>query len=434
MGNSSTSYTDLCQICSSMGFSYDPDATYAPTILEKDRNLKDAEDPRGEIFLRPATGTYRTDLDVRDVCDVFYGGHPTSPIRGHVIVQRQLTGQPHPEPRPASSLENIDFQQIGRVVHELSFLTLSYVRGEKVAKFNMRKSNAGNFVRRHEPGALRSELHALPKAIQDAWKVTQELGERFLWSVLTIVAVSGGHADGPLPGVRPGRRTAIQPVELAAPWVFTGEMLSLDWVLGLTRYEKRAWTFQERLLCKRRLYLSDWQVYFQCDQVRHDLLVSELCRREVGEGDNILSAFAGMVSYMENLGTGLIEVGTPLPNIDHALSWAPVGRLKKRPISNSEGLPSWSWVAWHGNVRHIWNHHGPMRYPPHHEENTSAAASKIDSTLTFDERGEIVEIALDYERPTTDQFRDSRFSLVLLSKFSTVYDGSTEARHLCRWH
>ncbi|RYO80010.1 hypothetical protein DL766_000529 [Monosporascus sp. MC13-8B] len=741
MGNSSsTSYTRICQVCSSLEFSYDLDATYAPNeyrpyslnsavtlgplsevrrrtdcalcrlvtaILEKDRNLKDAEDPRGECFLRPATGTYRTYIDRRDVCDVFYGGHPTSPIRGHIIVQQPLTGQPHPEPRPASSLEDIDFQQVRRWLkacedghaatcdhrpaqdgyraavritlidteaHRLvesstscRFLTLSYVWGEKVAKFDMGKSNAGNFARRHEPGALRSEVHALPKAIQDAWKVTQELGERFLWvdalciqqddpdelkrqlplmdriynqSVLTIVAVSGRHADEPLPGVRPGHRTAIQPVELAAPWVFTGEMPSLDWVLGLTRYEKRAWTLQERLLCKRRLFLSDWQVYFQCYQVvwqecypqprqivqnpnsiellggdsaffnfsyaklggfsllhvrhlqpwdgntlqRHDLLVSELCRREVGEEDNILNAFAGMVSYLESLGTGPIEAGTPLPIIDRALLWAPVSRLKKRPISNEEGLPSWSWVAWHGHVRHIWNHHGPVHeflgydfrnlssdvceffierngkleriernahaedpsrglppvitaeeygmqpvkflrqpvlhflaytvpaaafnfrggrirrsdfdgdwsftmavpsylavasmhnhsagvflniqrnfsgehsiifcqteqdagpdpgpseendeeYPAtwildhtgrrcgillDHEEKTSVADTEIEQILAFNEQGEMVGVALDYEDPTTDRFRGSRFSLVLLSKSSTL--------------
>ncbi|KAK3385986.1 heterokaryon incompatibility protein-domain-containing protein, partial [Podospora didyma] len=137
-----------------------------------------------------------------------------------------------------------------------------------------------------------AELRLLPKAIQDAWRATHELGERFLWidalciqqdgpaelkrqlplmdriynqSVPTMVALSGRHVDECLPGVRV-HRPMIRPVEVASPWVFTGEMSTLDWVLGLTRYENRAWTLHEHILCKRRLFLSDWQVYFQCYQ------------------------------------------------------------------------------------------------------------------------------------------------------------------------
>lgn len=199
-------------------------------------------------------------------------------------------------------------------------------------------------------------------------------------------------------------------------WVFGVEPPSLDWVLGLTMYEKRAWTLQERLLSKRRLFISDWQMYFQCYQKvyqecfleprqilqdpnsfiltdgpsaavnisyarlsaytllhvrhlqpwdmttlqRHDQLVSALSSRDLTKAWGILRAFQGAVMYLQSLGSGPIIAGMPLRIIDHALLWAPCGKAKARNFEGKLSLPSWSWAAWDIPVRHIWNYYGVL--------------------------------------------------------------------------
>ncbi|KAM7192435.1 Heterokaryon incompatibility protein (HET) domain containing protein [Naviculisporaceae sp. PSN 640] len=186
----------------------------------------------------------------------------------------------------------IDLEEMRLVRRQLSssfdYVTLSYVWGGRNSSVTTKK----NFVSRLQKEGLRSSFFDFPAAVQDACSVAKEVGRRYIWvdalcikqddtedqdaqipmmdriysqSVLTIVAMSGEHAQCALPGVKPGSRpNPIQRTERTASWIFTELPPTLDRVIKLSKYETRAWTLQERLLSNRRLYLTRWQAYFQC--------------------------------------------------------------------------------------------------------------------------------------------------------------------------
>ncbi|KAH7378588.1 heterokaryon incompatibility protein-domain-containing protein, partial [Cadophora sp. MPI-SDFR-AT-0126] len=171
---------------------------------------------------------------------------------------------------------------------EYSYATLSYVWG----KSNIGTTTTENLKPRMCPGGLDTKSRTLPAVIQDACSVVEKLGKRYLWvdslcilqdckcdqdaqiphmdqiyyhSLFTIVALSATEAASRLPGVEPGSRPIpIQQTERTASWILSSVPPTLDRVLKLPCYETRAWTLQERLLSNRRLYFSNWQVYFQC--------------------------------------------------------------------------------------------------------------------------------------------------------------------------
>ncbi|KAK4211180.1 heterokaryon incompatibility protein-domain-containing protein [Rhypophila decipiens] len=186
----------------------------------------------------------------------------------------------------------IDLDEMRLVKRRLSsffdYVTLSYVWGGR----NSSVTNNRNFESRLQKRGLVSSFPDLPAAVRDACTVVREVGRRFLWvdalcikqddpedqasqiplmdriysqSVLTVVAMSGEHAQCDLPGVKPGSTpNPIQRTERTPSWIFAELPPTLDRVLKLSKYETRAWTLQERLLANRRLYLTRWQAYFQC--------------------------------------------------------------------------------------------------------------------------------------------------------------------------
>ncbi|RYP11214.1 hypothetical protein DL764_000170 [Monosporascus ibericus] len=339
---------------------------------------------------------------------------------------------------------------------EYSYVALSYVWG----KSNTGQTTTRNLERRMRRGGLEVEFDTLPAAIRDACSVVEKLGERrprdnplrYLWvdslcivqddredqnsqiphmdkiyhqSLVTIVALSATGAATRLPGVEPGSRPVpIQRTERTACWILSSIPPTLDRVLKLPCYETRAWTLQERILSNRRLYFSNWQVYFQCYRyvyqeaydrprqivqdgssmsfqftpfhvnlshcsfgfsntwhirllhlnnqstviqwnqsslIMYDQLVAELSGRKLTVADDILKAFAGLVAYMESNQAGPFVAGTPLNVLDRALLWAPTQELKRRVLEpGARRIPSWSWCAWDGQVRYTWGTSGVL--------------------------------------------------------------------------
>ncbi|KAH8594898.1 heterokaryon incompatibility protein-domain-containing protein [Bisporella sp. PMI_857] len=191
--------------------------------------------------------------------------------------------------RKAVKLVLIDVVENRLVQADSSFryITLSYVWGGA----NKNVTMINNFNARCERGGLDAAFSEFPAVIQDAWRVVLGLQERYLWidslcikqnddldlaeqipqmdrvynqALLTIVAMSGISAASSLPGIAPNSRTPIHPTERTTSWIFTAEPPTLDRILAVPCYETRAWTYQERLLSNRRLFLTDWQMYFQC--------------------------------------------------------------------------------------------------------------------------------------------------------------------------
>jgi hypothetical protein len=165
------------------------------------------------------------------------------------------------------------------------FLTISYVWG----KVSIESTTTANRRAREQQGVL-SKVQ-LPRLILDAMLLVSQLGEKYLWvdclcieqdnlsqkhsqvsqmdviysqSLLTLVTLSSRNARSFLPGVHEGTRSFFK----AKEFVFDKDMYATyPRLLELTetsKYESRGWTFQERLLSKRCLFLTECDMYCTC--------------------------------------------------------------------------------------------------------------------------------------------------------------------------
>ena len=229
-------------------------------------------------------------------------------------------------------------------------------------------------------------------------------------SALTIVAFSGETANSRLPGVQSGSRFPTQSIQLSGGWNLMSLSPEIPDIMRISTYERRAWTLQERLLSRRCLYLTHWHAYFQCQEnlkcegwegpiarnVSHhralnplsDLrkflsaqsqgrrtlvwkeafdiyvkLVHTYTRRQLSYPSDILNAFCGLSTVMEQLCRGPFTCGLPKAILDLALLWAPSG--PRNPNASDypqrrEKFPTWSWAGWAGPVSYNWI--GPVKY------------------------------------------------------------------------
>lgn len=171
------------------------------------------------------------------------------------------------------------------------YVALTYVWGEGLmrrAMPKMKKDMAGGIG--SEKGVALPE--SLPQTITDAIEAVKRLGYQYLWvdslciiqdddmdrhhqllfmdsvyvnASLTIAAASGDNADYGLPGMRRPRkfqqlREEISDVTLALPLPRFDELNMGDTLAWNTR----GWTFQEKVLSRRLLIFTDFQVYFRC--------------------------------------------------------------------------------------------------------------------------------------------------------------------------
>jgi hypothetical protein len=131
----------------------------------------------------------------------------------------------------------------------------------------------------------------LPRTIEDAMTVTQNLGLRYLWidrycinqkqkghaylqmsqmdmiyqnTVVTIVAAAGKDPSYGLPGVS-RRERRPQPRARTRSTVFIDSLPNTNSLISNSHWASRGWTYQEAMLSRRRLAFTDEQVYFQCN-------------------------------------------------------------------------------------------------------------------------------------------------------------------------
>lgn len=187
-------------------------------------------------------------------------------------------------------------------------------------------------------------------------------------------------------------------------------------------YGQRGWTYQERLLSRRRIYFLKRDVVFHCRmdymvpvefgpdfasfasqlqstkekkldgvplgqqqelwdrtmarfELKRDLIggpgwaklnetswldgfrfwstiVKEVSAKDFTYNGDILRACTGILHSFQGLSKWQMEYGTPLPLIELALHWLPqgYGRLFRRRCGSRAIFPSWSWIAWEGNI------------------------------------------------------------------------------------
>jgi Heterokaryon incompatibility protein (HET) len=131
----------------------------------------------------------------------------------------------------------------------------------------------------------------IPLTIKDAIRVTKDLGFRFLWvdkycidqsnetekeqqcsrmgdiyagSQITIFALGPNSSYG-LPGVSSRLRSEQRECTTIRQYKFVSTMPDPHFSIKQSKWATRAWTYQEGLFSTRRLFFTDFQVYFECN-------------------------------------------------------------------------------------------------------------------------------------------------------------------------
>jgi hypothetical protein len=333
-----------------------------------------------------------------------------------------------------------------------TYVTLSYVWGSpKYRKLVLTKTNLHRLERM---GALSEQV--LPATLEDAIHVCIAIGQRYLWidglcivqddieikrrevgrmgeifsrSFVCIVAAGGDNADAGLPGVysRPRdtkqHRLLIQDIEIA-------EVLpNFAGIVDRSTWNTRGWTFQERLLSRRRIFFTNVQVYFQCQRVlchedsavdgdarslaisattvalfptenlspdpfsNYKERVEEYSKRTLSNQSDILDAFSGISSTLYSPYTELFFFGLPQSGFDAALLWTPDaadGPFRQRFTVDVLVLPSWSWIS----------HQGQIKFDPE-----PLSGSLVDWYATADESGQLSQLQVTKPKINDEHFR-----------------------------
>ncbi|KAH7311153.1 heterokaryon incompatibility protein-domain-containing protein, partial [Rhexocercosporidium sp. MPI-PUGE-AT-0058] len=270
-----------------------------------------------------------------------------------------------------------------------------------------------------------NDIPALPRTIRDSITVTTSMGYRYLWvdkycikqdensdllaqvqqmdliyrqAQATIIACAGSSPDSGLPGVSTPRTIVQARVTVGHLPLVTFRLF--PWVEpNSSKWQTRGWTFQEHLLSSRRLFFTDEQVLFACNEFwasemfRHPqklelslrtypgsssiwkpksglsgvqpmahwrgngslptLLqyIEEYSKRELTKPNDIFNAFHGILKAFMAINPSISHLwGIPfsgeqvdsLNSFCHCLLW------ENRCMLRREGFPSWSWVGWLG--------------------------------------------------------------------------------------
>ena len=286
-----------------------------------------------------------------------------------------------------------------------------------------------NLNKMQTPGVFADLDPDIPATIRDAMTMTRLLGERYIWvdalcivqddyarkepelrsmddiyfyATLTIIAGYGSSAYAGLPGVRDGTRNSIQHLERIQDLLIVNRLLTSKDTIDGAVWNSRAWTYQERILAKRKLFVSATQVTFKCQHTEQELcedvrnfptrsslaswkgkggvrsekwntstvsedeaiptgavntvvysqIVQKFTSRQLSFANDILNAFIGVSNRLAPLFKDGFRFGLPKNELDTQLLWQPQTNIKRR-IDLASGrpiYPSWSWAGWEGEV------------------------------------------------------------------------------------
>lgn len=333
------------------------------------------------------THTDYSDMVVRETsyCEDDYGRGPR--IRGSKLYNNRIRHQP--------------------------YIALSYVWG----KGKPYTTNLSNIMLHRSHGGLEKNLEDLPRVFHDAFNLVRCLGVRYIWidslcivqdssrswglnsrvmdliygnAVLTICAADGIDSSTGLRAMHPKEHDARQTSADCAPGVRLTVSQPPEIGIRASKWNTRAWCFQERLLSKRCLIFTEGRVYFQClstgmsedifadregagwsldlvnaplqmfrDLSRRALWVYINCvslytARILTKRKDILAAFNGISNLMEKTMQAPFIFGLPSSHFDMALLWEPQSAIERRvPKTDKERaeyggmqFPSWSWCGW----------------------------------------------------------------------------------------
>ena len=219
------------------------------------------------------------------------------------------------------------------------------------------------------------------------------MGSIYANAYFTIVAADGHHADHGLRGLGNGSQDRSVGCNIIRFPFETDVVAHRDraWYPEDSPWKSRAWTFQEALF-SRRVMIFNGTVSWFCraavweehvndptedvayssvanpatsvpfaarsptwpDLDRWADLVEKFNARKLTFDEAVMDAFAGLRSIFDGQFSGGILWGIPEMYFDICIIWKPRNVLRRRTAYNhailADSLPSWSWVAWEGDV------------------------------------------------------------------------------------
>lgn len=273
----------------------------------------------------------------------------------------------------------------------------------------------------------------LPAVVEDAIAVTTAAGLRYLWvdkyciaqddrevmhaqfrsmarvysaAQFTVFATAGDDSAAGLPGIGSGRTREVTPPVIVGDLTLTRVSLTRDHFrtkITRSKWFERAWTYQEAIFSRRRVFFTDHGMYFECSGMwcsehlneappiralrnapnpsfpqAHVLLtesklldcIQDYSRRKLTFEEDKLNAFLGVLQCFEDLpdpihhyqGVPILSSPRTTPGGEQA------HRLGRRsckdgflhglcwdinlPGTRRAGFPSWSWTGWQFSVQY----------------------------------------------------------------------------------
>lgn len=247
----------------------------------------------------------------------------------------------------------------------------------------------------------------------------------YLNAYVTIIAANGWDANHGLRGIR-GVSEARQ-LSSYNPYQANGLVEGLQPYTSI--WYTRGWTLQELVFSRRKimfhyqtalwecncavwheasnaylddrpgydhlneLKLSPWNGGFQLtswpDVQQYTGLVWDFNKRHLSYPQDTILAFAGITATLSRTFEGGFLCGLPEMFFETALLWQPLSPLKRRlanPSSSTESpLPSWSWVAWEGEIDNKgWaNRYDYLSYRKTHGRGLQPPVSEVLSSVAW---------------------------------------------------
>lgn len=210
-------------------------------------------------------------------------------------------------------------------------------------------------------------------------------------AVVTIIAADGDAQDGlrDLEGVSQSRDINQRIILFGSEQLIVRNTGVFDLSVG-SDYHSRGWTFQEHCLSRRKIIFKNKELHCQCQcSVWHEetipdaeidkyidlrqnvitagfpdlrflsSILSKFNETELRYDEDTLPAISGLLSVLSRTFTGGFLYGIPEMFFKRGLGWSPFRtdtNVRRRNFSkrfkkdrpSQAGLPSWSWVGWHG--------------------------------------------------------------------------------------
>ncbi len=219
------------------------------------------------------------------------------------------------------------------------------------------------------------------------------MGPIYSNAIFTIVAADGHNADHGLRGLGHGSENRTSSCDIVRFPYETDVLVhrSRAWDSQDSPWASRAWTFQEALFSRRILFFNGmiswfcrtaiWQEHVtsptedEAYAITHEAftngfhlaarkpawpdlerwadMVEDYNKRKLTFDRDVIDAFAGTSSVFNSCFSGGILWGIPEMFFDYCLVWSPMKVLRRREYNHAlseHTFPSWSWVAWEGDI------------------------------------------------------------------------------------